>query len=114
MNKIYMLISFLINFTFGFISMYAFLWWAITFYSVNCLINGCSDMVGEEWSGIIMGLIIAGTISIVLVPLTIFTNLKLLRVMGIQKKYYLLFILPVLIVGCTLSYYIRTHNIGPF
>jgi hypothetical protein len=86
--------------------MYAFLWWAITFYSVHCLINGCSDMVGEESAGIFVGLLIAGVISGILVPLIIFTNLKLLRLTGVRKKYYLLFTLPVFIFGLILNYYI--------
>lgn len=114
MNKIFLLISFPINFIFGFISMYTFFWWTVTFYSVNCLINGCSDTVGEEWAGIIGGLIIAGSISVVLIPLMIFTNLKFLQVTGVRKRYYLFFILPVLILGFTFSYYLRTNNIGPF
>lgn len=114
MKRIFILLSLLINFICGFFSMYAFLWLGITFYSVKCLINGCSDMVGEEWIGIMGGLIIAGSISIVLVPLMIFTNLKFLRATGVRKKYYFLFILTVFILGFILAYYLRTHYIGPF
>lgn len=78
-NKIFLLVSIPLNFIFGFISMYVFLWLAIAFYSVNCVINGCSDMVGEEWGGVFGGLLIAGVISAILVPLIIFTSLKFLR-----------------------------------
>ncbi len=114
MKKIFIGISILVNFIFGFISMYAFLWWAIALYSVNCLVKGCSDMAGEEWSGIILGLIIAVSISVVLVPLMIYTNLNFIRVTGVRKKYYLLYNLPVLILGFIVGYYLRTHQIGPF
>ncbi|WP_410983229.1 hypothetical protein [Bacillus cereus] len=46
MKKMYVAISVLLNFIFGFLFMYALLGVLVAVYSVDCLFNGCSDIVG--------------------------------------------------------------------
>lgn len=57
MKKLYLSISVLLNFIFGFLFTYALLGVLVTVYSVDCLFNGCSDMVGEECVGLMVGIV---------------------------------------------------------
>lgn len=62
-QKLCLVTTVFLNFIFGFLFGYALLGVLITVYSINCLFNGCSDMVEEEWVGIVMGLVITLIIS---------------------------------------------------
>ncbi|SFJ59181.1 hypothetical protein SAMN04488574_11839 [Bacillus sp. 71mf] len=102
-------ISSLLNFIFGFLFGYALFWLLITFYGVDCLINSCSDMVGEEWGTIILGLMITLIISGILLPTFIFTNRKFLRVVKIRKKYYSLFISLFFVFGIMYTFKVESY-----
>ncbi|PEE37106.1 hypothetical protein COL91_11630 [Bacillus pseudomycoides] len=114
MKKLYLVISVLLNFIFGFLFGYALLGVLITVYSINCLFNGCSDMVEEEWVGIVMGLVITLIISGILFPMIIFTNRKFLHAVKMRKKHYFLVIPPFFILGTFFSFYLRSNHSGPF
>ncbi|PEY39588.1 hypothetical protein CN354_09405 [Bacillus cereus] len=114
MKKLCLAIRVFLNFIFGLLFTYALLWLLITVYSINCLFNGCSDMVGEEWVGIIMGMVITLIISGILFPVIIFTNRKFLHAVKMRKKHYFLVISPFFILGTFFSFYFRSNHIGPF
>ncbi|MBO1627087.1 hypothetical protein [Bacillus arachidis] len=114
MKKWCLAISVFLNFIFGFLFTYALLWLLITVYSINCLFNGCSDMVGEEWVGIIMGMVITLIISGLLLPAIIFTNRKFLHVVKVKKKHYFLVISLSFVLGTLFSFYLRLNHVGPF
>ncbi|PFK37433.1 hypothetical protein COI93_15175 [Bacillus cereus] len=114
MKKLWLATTVFLNFIFGFLFTYALLWLLITVYSINCLFNGCSDMVGEEWVGIIMGMVITFIISTILFPVIIFTNRKFLHVVRMRKKHYFLVISPFFILGTFFSFSLRLNHIGPF
>ncbi len=114
MKKLYLVISVLLNFIFGFLFEYVLLGVLITVYSINCLFNGCSDMVGEEWVGIVMGLVITLIIGGILFPMIIFTNRKFLHVVKMRKKHSFLVNSSFFILGTFFSFYLRSNNIGPF
>ncbi len=81
MKKLYLVISVLLNFIFGFL-----FGGGITVYLINCLFNGCSDMVEEEWADMVMGLVITLIIGGILFPMIIFTNRKFLHAVKMRKN----------------------------
>lgn len=109
MKSLFFLIGSFLNFIYGFLFYYIFLWLWIAVYGVQCLVNECSDMVGEESSSIIMGLIVAVLGSAILVPILIFTNIRIRRVISIRKIYYLLFITMMFTLGFLLKLYLKLN-----
>ncbi|PFA22481.1 hypothetical protein CN373_09540 [Bacillus cereus] len=114
MKRLCLATSAFLNFIFGFLFTYVLLWLLITVYSINCLFNGCSDMVGEEWVGIIMGMVITFIISVILFPTIIFTNRKFLHVVRIEKRRYVLVVFLSFVFGALLRFYLRLNHVGPF